>query len=85
MKKNYEKPVLNSSMTGTLEGVYAAYGLSCTTGSANPGNDDNGGNGGNEEAEHRGGCVYYGKDWFGYDLYYNPNGIFTKIPHHHWW
>ncbi|XME03260.1 hypothetical protein QYZ88_003510 [Lachnospiraceae bacterium C1.1] len=49
MKKNYEKPVLNSSMTGTLEGVYAAYGLSCTTGSANPGNDDNGGNGGNPD------------------------------------
>ncbi|MCR4746188.1 MAG: hypothetical protein K5894_13290 [Lachnospiraceae bacterium] len=47
MKKNYEKPVLNSSMTGTLEGVYASYGLSCTTTSANPGNGDNGGNGGN--------------------------------------
>ncbi len=31
MKKNYEKPVLNASMTGTLEGVYAAYGTTCST------------------------------------------------------
>ncbi|WP_408071375.1 hypothetical protein [Butyrivibrio sp. JL13D10] len=37
MKKSYVKPVLNSSMEGTLEGVYAygnvmagTYGLQCT-------------------------------------------------------
>ena len=50
MRKNYEKPVLNASMTGTLEGVYA-YGNNLNFGqpskksSGNDGGND-GGNGG---------------------------------------
>lgn len=51
MKKKYEKPVLNASMEGTLEGVYAYGVMGATTcgqqrsdsGSSNGGNNGNGG------------------------------------------
>ncbi len=55
MKKKYEKPVLNASMEGTLEGVYA-YGVFGATGlqvaCKKSGNGGNNGNGGTVPASH---------------------------------
>lgn len=53
MKKTYVKPVLSSSMEGTLEGVYAYAStngqLRClSTNNGGNNSDDNGGNGGTD-------------------------------------
>ena len=62
MRKNYEKPVLNASMTGTLEGVYAyASTINCVQPSMKSSGND-GGNGGS--GSHRHGHYEKRREWW---------------------
>ncbi len=85
MKKTYVRPVLSSSMEGTLEGVYAYAStngqLRClSTNNGGNNSDDNGGNGGNND-DNRGNHGNQGGYYF---LHYcgHVYGSWKCILHH---